>query len=145
MSGVGNWRKIMPMILRLKKGRTKALVLFDADMMGNTAVHGQLASFCEALQKEAGLTPYLGLWRKENGKGFDDLVLKKGNSYKDYIYYEKFTGFEPKYQQVLKDVLAEMGLKSVQDVSTKAQRQEFNKAMQDGVEEAVFGKGEKKK
>ena len=145
VSGVGNWRKIMPMILRLKKGRTKALVLFDADMMGNTAVHGQLASFCEALQKEAGLTPYLGLWRKENGKGFDDLVLKKGNSYKDYIYYEKFTGFEPKYQQVLKDVLAEMGLKSVQDVSTKAQRQEFNKAMQDGVEEAVFGKGEKKK
>lgn len=144
VSGVGNWQKIMPMILRLKKDRTKALVLFDADMMGNTAVHGQLASFCEALQKEAGLTPYLGVWRKENGKGFDDLVQKKGHSYKDYIHYVRFIEFEPKYQQTLRDVLAGMGLKNIKDVSTKSQRQEFNKAMQAGVEEAVFGKGEKK-
>ena len=141
VSGVSSWRNIMPMIQRLRGDRKSVLVMFDADLMGNTAVHGQLIALCEELRK-TGLAPYLVLWKIRHGKGFDDLVIRTGTSYKDKLSYVPCGKFEKQYRKALAEALSEMGVNDVRDIE-KNKSQQFKHMLQNGVENAVCRKEEK--
>ena len=136
ISGVSTWRSVLPMIDRIKGERKKAYVMFDADMMGNTAVHSQLKEICESLQ-EHGLKPFLLLWPIAKGKGFDDLVLSQGSSYHRYMVDISYKRFEPLYDKAVQGVLDRYGAARVRDIKGSADRAAFNKDVQEAVETAV--------
>ena len=121
--------------LCITEGR-KAYVMFDADMMGNTAVHSQLKEICESLQ-EHGLKPFLLLWPIAKGKGFDDLVLSQGSSYHRYMVDISYKRFEPLYDKAVQGVLDRYGAARVRDIKGSADRAAFNKDVQEAVEAAV--------
>ena len=136
ISGVSTWRSVLPMIDRIKGERKKAYVMFDADMMGNTAVHSQLKEICDSLQ-EHGLKPLLLLWPIDKGKGFDDLVLSQGSCYHKYMVDISYRRFEPLYEKAVQEVLDRCGATRVRDIKGAAERARFNKAIQEAVQEAV--------
>ena len=136
ISGVSTWRSVLPMIDRIKGERRKAYVMFDADMMGNTAVHSQLKEICDSLQ-EHGLKPLLLLWPIDKGKGFDDLVLSQGSCYHKYMVDISYRRFEPLYEKAVQEVLDRCGAARVRDIKGAAERARFNKAVQEAVQEAV--------
>ena len=89
LSGVSTWKKEIPMIARLAEqsavnGDRRVFLMFDADMKENAAVGRQLTELAEAL-REAGCCVYVITWPQEAGKGFDDLVFKKGCMYYRYM------------------------------------------------------------
>lgn len=133
VSGVSTWRTVIPMILRTAINRNKVYVMFDADAMGNTAVHKQLSAFSEALEKE-GMLAILILWPKEAGKGFDDLVINKGRmKYASYLVSRPFADFERSYQDALKTILRIHEVQNVAELP-KEEREEFAREMQARVE-----------
>ena len=134
VSGVSTWKNVLPMIDRIKGSRKKAYLMFDADMMGNTAVHAQLAEVAEVIGRH-GLAPYVILWPIERGKGFDDLVLRNGEEYRKLIKSMSFRKFEKIYSDALRDTLASFGAGRVRDIKTAQMRSLFNKKMQEAVEE----------
>ena len=107
--------------------------MFDADLMGNVAVHSQLMALCEGLRHEQCL-PVLLLWSKNRGKGFDDLVINVGQRYSRYLVAIRDTAFEEKYEKVFKEVCEKHGVKTPKLLKDPAA---FNLDMQHGVEEAV--------
>lgn len=138
VSGVSSWKNILPTIAVLREKRKHIYIMFDADMMGNTAVHGQLYGMCTQL-RQSGLCPVLVLWKKCDGKGFDDLILHTGNDYADKLTYISFPQFEVIYQRVLREVLSEMEAADIRQLD-KEKREQFCRLLQNGVEEEACAK-----
>lgn len=135
VSGVSTWKSVVPMIKRLKGARKHVYIMFDADMMGNTAVHAQLSDISYGM-KDIGLKPVLLLWPKNKGKGFDDLVQGAGSQYASCMKQIAFPDFERLYQKVLQSVLQQYGVTRVRDLP-KNKACSFNTDMQLSVEKAV--------
>lgn len=136
ISGVSTWRSVLHMIDRIKGDRKKVYVMFDADMMGNTAVHSQLKEICCGLLKH-GLKPFLLLWPIEKGKGFDDLVLSQGSVYYQYMVDVSYKRFESLYEETLAKVLQQYGVSGVREIKDPDKRASFNKEMQTSIQKAV--------
>ena len=136
ISGVSTWRSILPMIDRIKGERKKVYVMFDADMMGNTAVHSQLKEICESLQQH-GLKLFLLLWPIGKGKGFDDLVLSQGSSYHKCMVDISYRRFENLYDKAMQEVLSRYSVTRVRDIKEASVRAAFNKDVQEAVQKAV--------
>ena len=143
VSGVSTWKKILPIVDRLKGDRDKVFIMFDADMMGNTAVHSQIQEISTEMKRH-GLTPYIVAWPIIYGKGFDDLVNNRANEYRKYLRCLKYDRFEPRWQKVLTNVLKEFKAERIRDITEK-DRAAFNRMMQQKTEEAIFGKAGKGK
>ena len=137
VSGVSSWKNIMYIVRALKARHRYIYVAFDADLMGNTAVHGQLKELCFALEKE-GLIPKLVLWPIDRGKGFDDLVRKSGQAYKEHLSYMEFKDFEDAYKKALEIVLKMMDAKDLKEIE-KERRTEFTALLQRQVERFACG------
>ena len=134
VSGVSAWKSVLPMILRLENNR-KVFLMFDSDMMGNTAVHKQLCAFSDELKKN-GISTHLILWSIRNGKGFDDLVINKGQRYAQYLKSIPYQTFEVAYAVTLKEVLQKFGCESVRDIRQE-DIQRFTNTMQSQMETTV--------
>ena len=132
VSGVSSWKNIIPVVENLKGNNRHVFIMFDADMMGNTAVHGQLFQMCSMLG-QLGLMPVLVLWRIRDGKGFDDLVLRYGNDYAERLTYMTFPKFEGIYQKALLEVLKEMSAADIREMDAE-KRGQFTKLLQSRVE-----------
>lgn len=132
VSGVSTWKSIIPVVKRVCKQGERVYLMFDADMLGNTAVKAQLSAMKDELEK-LHLSPWLVLWRKSNGKGFDDLVIGKGEGYKKLLTYMKYEDFVPVYDKTLKQVLATFGVSSVRDLPQE-NREAFSTEMQEEME-----------
>ena len=143
VSGVGNWKSIRETLRDIKQryGLKKAYVMFDSDLMGNEAVHGQLASLCGFLSSE-GLEPILVLWKIRYGKGFDDLVEKTGDSYADHLFCIRFGDFEKLYRAASEKTAAETGVRQMRN-ATKEQRGIYRRCLQKNVEDAAEKAGAK--
>ena len=135
VSGVSSWKSIMPIVSNIDD-RGKVFLMFDSDMLGNPAVHTQLASLAAALAKENIKTNVI-VWSKSNGKGFDDLVNNEGLvGVKNYLKNFSFDKFEPIYQGVLEEELAEYGVSSVTKLP-KASVEKFGDDLQNRMEEKL--------
>ncbi len=132
VSGVSNWKPILPYLSNLADG-TSVYLMFDSDLMGNPSVHHSLLQLSEAL-KNAGFSPAVTLWEIQHGKGFDDLVYKEGLRYIDYLHTFQMSDFEQLYQKALQSVLTSMNLTSFREIHDEAVRKEFTEALQDEVE-----------
>lgn len=158
VSGVSSWKNIREMYERLKKkyGIQKTYVIFDSDMMGNTAVHGQLKALCEYIESK-GSEAILLLWRIRYGKGFDDLVFKTGESYKKHLIPIRFQKFEKGYRTVIRSSLKSVGVNTaaadrgyieyenlVKDIPEEKRRL-FNRMMQNRLENGLEKAKEKKR
>lgn len=97
LAGVSSWRSIENMLSFMKQYYCKVYLAFDADMMGNQAVHKQLLNLKKMLDLK-GFESYVILWSLKDGKGFDDLVLNKGWAFKSYLKCLHFDKFEAVYQ-----------------------------------------------
>lgn len=135
VSGVSTWKSVLPMIERLKKDKKKIYLMFDSDLMGNTAVHAQLAEVAENIRMQR-VKPCVILWPIARGKGFDDLVANTGDRYSDYLKSMSFEKFEKIYRKALEDTLQSLGVKRIRDIS-REDRSKFNTAMQLSVEKAA--------
>lgn len=121
VSGVSNWKTIMPYVDRLKsrlqgQKKGKLFAMFDADMMGNTAVHAQLKKMCEEAEKNHGMKPFVITWPKQEGKGFDDLVIRRRESYTKNLHCLAFGKFEREWEKALEETFSELGVKRVEEV-----------------------------
>jgi len=132
VSGVGNWRAVMPMLDRLKGARKRVYIAYDADLMGNPAVHQQLRALAQGCG-EHGLTPVMLVWSKAYGKGFDDLVENRGADFGKYVKAVYVDDFENKYREALNEVLARYGASSMENVP-KEQARAFREDLQTMVE-----------
>ena len=135
ISGVSTWRNVVPMINRIKGQRKDVYLMFDADMMGNTSVHTQLKEIAQELERH-GLKVHVIVWPISKGKGFDDLVLKNGDSYSKFMKSMLFKNFEEKYEKALSCTLGSFGAERIRDIRIE-DREAFNKAIQKNVEQAV--------
>ena len=141
VSGVSTWRNILPELDALLKspcrGQKRVLLMFDADMMGNVAVHAQLSALAEAVRKR-GLAPRIVTWRIADGKGFDDLVLAHPDDYASRLISVNYAQFEALYEKELKTALVKEGVTKVRDIPEK-RREAFTKLFQERVEAALSG------
>ena len=136
VSGVSAWRSVLPMVQSIRKDKetgNTVYLMFDADMMGNVAVHRQLKAFAEALM-QAGFTPHLILWPKTKGKGFDDLVNGNPRSFKKYLKVIRYDRFESIYADILADLLRG---KTIRDISAD-EADAFTETLQMNVEKKVL-------
>lgn len=134
-SGVNTWKSIMPILKNVQMNRKKVYLMFDADMLGNEAVHVQFVALAEALKK-LNLKVYLVAWSKKHGKGFDDLVMNLGDEYSKHLKYESFDAFENAYQKVLLDTLQCYGVTETKDLD-RDNVSSFVEKMQEGMESAL--------
>lgn len=132
LSGVGTWKNIQKSVLNIKGGRNKVYIMFDADMMGNTSVHSQLRDLCKWLN-EQNLYPYLIVWRKEFGKGYDDLKLNKPNNYKQYLRVINFFNFEDIYNRSVNYLLKKYGVNKITNIKREL-AEGFSKELQSLIE-----------
>lgn len=135
VSGVSTWQTVLPMVEALKGNRKTIFVMFDADLMGNTAVHGQLAEMSKAL-KEMGLRVDMICWRISLGKGIDDLIQKERGRYKEYLKVVRFDDFERIHSIIFERLLSKAGVKVPKDLKGN-DRVWFNIDMQLAVEDAL--------
>ena len=134
VSGVSTWKSITYMIEEFKQHGLDCIhVAFDADMMGNPAVHGQLASFCGWCHKY-GIITYLTVWKKEYGKGFDDLA-NENPDYQDKIRYIGFHQFEAGWEKALDECLEKYNISQIRELDV-TQRGPFTAELQSLVEES---------
>lgn len=134
-SGVNTWKSIMKILQKVKGNRSKVYLMFDADMLGNEAVHIQFNALAEAL-KQQDLKVYLVAWSKKHGKGFDDMVHNLGEKYVSHLRYFKFSEFEEKYQKVLSDTLECYGVTAPKDLE-RENVESFVEALQSNMETAL--------
>lgn len=136
VSGVSTWKSVIPMLQHVANGRRMVYIMFDADAMGNVAVHRQLTMFAEALTKN-GFVPRLLVWPKERGKGFDDLVINAGDRYASYMKLESVEDFEAGYQKALQMVLNKYHVKDVRGIKPDSSAA-FTADLQTAVEEKIL-------
>ena len=72
VSGVGNWRGVIPILQELKP--TRVIVCFDMDKIQNPAVRLHLEMFTNCLMKK-GIRTFEADWDREF-KGIDDLLVE---------------------------------------------------------------------
>lgn len=132
LSGVSTWKNIQESIMAVKGNRDRAYIMFDADMMGNTSVHAQLRDLCEWLKSQQ-ISPYLIVWRKELGKGYDDLKLFNPNDYKRYLKVISFYNFEKLYNTSLNYQLKRFGVERITDID-KSKAEDFTSELQNLIE-----------
>lgn len=120
VSGVSNWKTIIPYIRDIseKEGYQHVNIMFDADLMGNTTVHGQLVQLASAIKKE-GLVPDVIIWPIKAGKGIDDLIIGEGETYYKYMKKMDFFRFEVIYQAALKETLHLFDADTVSEIKKK--------------------------
>ena len=135
VSGVSTWKAAIPMIKKIMGKRKRAYLMFDADVMGNVAVHGQLAALAGELQK-IGLDPYVIVWSKENGKGFDDLVIKKGENYATYLKTLTYQEFDGSYLLSLNEVLKLYGAETARQIKAE-EADAFTDSLQGNLEQRL--------
>ena len=119
VSGVGTWENggVIEMINRIKGIRDKVYIMFDADLMSNPSVHGNLVNLARAI-KENGLDPYMIIWPESRGKGYDDLVLNYGTAgYVSYLKTIKFEEFEDVYQKIVDSLMARAKVSTLSEQS----------------------------
>ena len=112
VSGVSTWEKggVIDMIERVKGVRNEVYIMFDADLMSNTSVHGSLANLARAIS-EQGMVPYMIIWPKSRGKGYDDLLQSCGTAgYAAYLKTMKFDEFEDAYQRIVGSLMTRAGI-----------------------------------
>ena len=98
------------MIERVKGIRNEVYIMFDADLMSNTSVHGSLANLARAIS-EQGMVPYMIIWPKSRGKGYDDLLQSCGTArYAAYLKTMKFEEFEDAYQKIIDALMTRAGI-----------------------------------
>ena len=136
VSGVSTWKSILPMLQNVAHGRHAVYIMFDADAMGNVAVHRQLTMFAEALAKD-GFRPRLLVWPKERGKGFDDLVINTGERYASYMKSESLEDFEAGYQKALRMVLDKYHADDIRGIGPDSSAA-FCADLQSAVEEKIL-------
>lgn len=134
VSGVSTWKEILPIVERTMI-RKCVFLMFDSDVLGNTAVHKQLDSLNKALS-EKGIRTFVIAWASSNGKGFDDLYINKGQNYSSFLKSMPYDRFEKKYQKVLAEELRTLNVTDIRDIP-KEKAQEFSRNMQKHVEEAL--------
>jgi hypothetical protein len=88
------------------------------------------------LRKKNGISTHLILWSIRNGKGFDDLVINKGQRYAQYLKSIPYQTFEVAYAVTLKEVLQKFGCESVRDIRQE-DIQRFTNTMQSQMETTV--------
>lgn len=112
VSGVSTWEKggVIDMIERVKGIRNEVYIMFDADLMSNTSVHGNLVNLARAIS-EQGMVPYMIIWPKSRGKGYDDLLQSCGTArYAAYLKTMKFEEFEDAYQKIIDALMTRAGI-----------------------------------
>lgn len=137
VSGVGTWRNIIPYVTEMIGDSRRIYVAFDSDSMGNTGVQNQLKNLSLAL-KEMSIEPLLVLWRKELGKGFDDICYNDNlrGDFKTYMSIMSFDKFERTFNIVLNYVLEKLGVKKVSEIPQEL-KDGFGKNMQFFMEEKL--------
>ena len=137
VSGVGTWRNIIPYVTEMIGDSRRIYVAFDSDSMGNTGVQNQLKNLSLAL-KEMSIEPLLVLWRKELGKGFDDICYNDSlrGDFKTYMSIMSFDKFERTFNIVLNHVLEKLGVKKVSEIPQEL-KDGFGKNMQFFMEEKL--------
>lgn len=118
VSGVSSWKSIIPMIESLTKKQKNVSLVFDADMLGNWAVHEQLLNLVRTLKANKCQVSLL-LWSKLLGKGFDDLYNNTNGNIKPYCKSFQFDVFERKYQDTLQAVLNSFNAANTREVKTE--------------------------
>ena len=119
VSGVSTWRTTLPILNELRKTYGNRLYLmFDGDILKNPEVYHQLVTMAEELEK-AGYRCLVLLWNPDDGKGFDDLVLNKGNDYTSFMKVAKLEDLKKKYEVSLKTALSKFQAKTVRDIKSK--------------------------
>lgn len=112
VSGVSTWEKggVIDMIERVKGVRNEVYIMFDADLMSNTSVHGNLVNLARAISGQ-GMIPYMIIWPKSRGKGYDDLLQSCGTAgYAAYLKTMKFDEFEDAYQRIVGSLMTRAGI-----------------------------------
>ena len=135
VSGVSTWKSVLPILKKIRKGRDTVYLMFDSDMMGNIAVHKQLVAFENELEKNHFQTRIV-LWKIEDGKGFDDLVINKGSHYKDCMKGVSYQAFSRIYEMVLQEVLKSFEVSSPREIKPE-DADLFNQRMQRMVEKEI--------
>ena len=136
VSGVSTWKSVLPILEKIRKGRNVVYLMFDADMMGNVAVHRQLVAFENELSTKYHFQTRLIVWGIDNGKGFDDLVIKKGEQYYKSLKMITYKDFSEHYNCVLQKVCESFGVKTSRDIKSE-DAELFNIRMQKQMEKAV--------
>ena len=136
VSGVSTWKSVLPILKKIRKGRDKVFLMFDSDMMGNVAVHQQLVAFEKELTENYHFQTRLIVWGIEDGKGFDDLVIKKGERYYQSMKVLSYQDFSKKYNQVLLKVCESFDARTTRDIKSE-DAELFNVRMQKQMEKAV--------
>ena len=135
VSGVSTWKSVIPMIRNISNGRKAVFLMFDADMLGNVAVHRQLKAM-ESELSAMGFRTNLILWSKKYGKGFDDLVINKGSRYASYLKTMRYLHFADIYSKVLGQALGIYEVKEVREIQ-KDRANDFSEDLQDMMEKAL--------
>ena len=76
------------------------------------------------------------LWKIEDGKGFDDLVINKGSHYKDCMKGVSYQAFSRIYEMVLQEVLKSFEVSSPREIKPE-DADLFNQRMQRMVEKEI--------
>ena len=130
VSGVSTWKSIIPIVKEL--ATTKIYLMFDADTLGNVAVHKQLKALADELDK-MNVHSNVILWSKSCGKGFDDLVINKGQNYKKFMKCLPFEEFEKTYEKTVTDVLHSFQVDEIKNLPT-SDAENFINQLQDEAE-----------
>ena len=117
------------MIERIRGIRNEVYIMFDADLMSNTSVHGNLVNLARAVSGQ-GMVPYMIIWPKGRGKGYDDLLQSCGTArYAAYLKTMKFDEFEDAYQRIVNALMARAGITTLTGQS-KEVMDKFSRTMQ---------------
>lgn len=139
LTGVNNWKPVISIIQNVQGCRGKVFLMFDSDVLGNVSVHAQLLALAKELLN-MGITPYVILWAKANGKGFDDLCNNKREKYVKYLKCVPFLGnskdsFEFAYKDSYLNTLRHFQIERPEQLKRKEERQNFNASLQKNLEE----------
>lgn len=130
VSGVSTWKSIKKMVKDIQPRIKEVYIMFDADMMGNTGVHGHLSAMAKYVRKTIRKPVSLIIWSKEKGKGYDDLVINNPNNYKQYIRKIPFDSFEKTYDKVLNFLLNKYNVKEERQIKNPNDAKLFGEQMQ---------------
>ena len=135
VNGVSTWKSAKSMLLKFRKEKRNIYLAFDSDMMGNTAVHIQLKELGNELERMGYRTKLL-VWKKNLGKGFDDLVIKNGRNYILHLKAVAFSEFEKSYDKQLNQVLSSYNASTIRNI-TPENANAFANDLQQSMEDSL--------
>lgn len=116
VSGVSTWKNVLPMLEKVSFEDKTVYLAFDADVMGNTAVHRQLSALNRELYNRGYRTKVV-LWSIEAGKGIDDLIINRGERYEKSIRIVSFETFETAYDKNLRMIFKLYNVNRIDEIS----------------------------